>query len=34
MLDAVVHRKEMRAYISRALEFMSPGVSHQPSVAS
>jgi len=34
MLDAVVHRKEMKAYISRALEFMSPGVSHQPSVAS
>jgi acetyl-CoA carboxylase carboxyl transferase subunit beta len=34
MLDAVVHRKEMKAYISRALEFMSPGVSRQPSVAS
>jgi len=34
MLDAVVHRKEMKAYISLALEFMSPGVSHQPSVAS
>jgi len=34
MLDAVVHRKEMKAYISRALEFMSPGVSHHPSVAS
>ena len=24
MLDAVVHRKEMKAYISRALEFMTP----------
>jgi len=34
MLDAVVHRKEMKAYISRALEFMSPGVGHHPSVAS
>jgi acetyl-CoA carboxylase carboxyl transferase subunit beta len=34
MLDAVVHRKEMKAYISRALEFMSPGVSQQPSAAS
>jgi acetyl-CoA carboxylase carboxyl transferase subunit beta len=31
MLDAVVHRKEMKAYIARALEFMTPGVSHQPS---
>jgi acetyl-CoA carboxylase carboxyl transferase subunit beta len=27
MLDAVVHRKEMKAYISRALEFMTPAVS-------
>jgi acetyl-CoA carboxylase carboxyl transferase subunit beta len=26
MLDAVVHRKEMKAYISRALEFMTPGI--------
>ena len=26
MLDAVVHRKEMKAYISRALEFMTPRV--------
>jgi acetyl-CoA carboxylase carboxyl transferase subunit beta len=26
MLDAVVHRKEMKSYISRALEFMTPGV--------
>ena len=25
MLDAVVHRKEMKAYISRALDFMTPG---------
>jgi acetyl-CoA carboxylase carboxyl transferase subunit beta len=24
MLDAVVHRKEMKAYISRALDFMAP----------
>jgi len=31
MLDAVVHRKEMKAYITRALEFMTPAVSHQPS---
>jgi len=34
MLDAVVHRKEMKAYIARALEFMTPAVSHQPSAAS
>src|SRR5579864_1978770 len=27
MLDAVVHRKEMKAYISRALDFMTPAVS-------
>jgi acetyl-CoA carboxylase carboxyl transferase subunit beta len=25
MLDAVVHRKEMKAYIARALDFMTPG---------
>ena len=31
MLDAVVHRKEMKAYISRALEFMTPAISHQQS---
>ena len=31
MLDAVVHRKEMKAYIERALEFMTPGVSVQTS---
>ena len=34
MLDAVVHRKEMKAYIGRALDFMTPGVSGQESVAS
>ena len=34
MLDAVVHRKEMKAYISRALDFMSPAASYQPSAAS
>jgi len=32
MLDAVVHRKELKAYISRALDFMSPGL--QASAAS
>lgn len=26
MLDAVVHRKELKAYISRALDFMTPSV--------
>ena len=26
MLDAVVHRKELKAYISRALDFMTPAV--------
>ena len=31
MLDAVVHRKELKSYISRALEFMSSAVSHQRS---
>jgi len=31
MLDAVVHRKEMKAYIARALEFMTPAVSQQTS---
>jgi acetyl-CoA carboxylase carboxyl transferase subunit beta len=30
MLDAVVPRKELKAYISRALEFMTPG-SHEQS---
>ena len=34
MLDAVVHRKEMKAYIARALEFMTPSVSSQSSAAS
>ena len=34
MLDAVVHRKELKAYIARALEFMTPAVSHQPSAVS
>jgi acetyl-CoA carboxylase carboxyl transferase subunit beta len=34
MLDAVVHRKEMKTYIGRALDFMTPGVSGQESVAS
>ena len=33
MLDAVVHRKEMKAYIARALEFMTPAVS-LPSAVS
>jgi acetyl-CoA carboxylase carboxyl transferase subunit beta len=32
MLDAVVHRKELKAYIARALEFMTPMA--QPSAAS
>jgi acetyl-CoA carboxylase carboxyl transferase subunit beta len=31
MLDAVVHRKEMKAYIARALEFMTPASSQQSS---
>jgi acetyl-CoA carboxylase carboxyl transferase subunit beta len=34
MLDAVVHRKEIKAYISRALDFMTPGVDGQSSAAS
>jgi len=34
MLDAVVHRKEMKAYIARALEFMTASVSSQSSAAS
>ncbi len=33
MLDAVVHRKEIKAYISRALDFMTPAVD-QVSAAS
>jgi acetyl-CoA carboxylase carboxyl transferase subunit beta len=34
MLDAVIHRKEMKPYIARALEFMTPSVSAPRSVAS
>ena len=34
MLDAVVHRKEMKAYISRAIDFMTPAAGPQASVAS
>jgi acetyl-CoA carboxylase carboxyl transferase subunit beta len=34
MLDAVVSRKELKAYIARALDFMSPAVSSQPSAVS
>jgi len=34
MLDAVVHRKELKPYISRALDFMGTAVSHRPTVAS
>jgi acetyl-CoA carboxylase carboxyl transferase subunit beta len=35
MLDAVVHRKQLKAYIARALEFMdTPAVSSQPSAVS
>ena len=34
MLDAVVHRKEMKSYIARALDFMMPAVSGSGSVAS
>jgi acetyl-CoA carboxylase carboxyl transferase subunit beta len=34
MLDAVVHRKEMKPYIARALDFMMPTASLQSSAAS
>jgi acetyl-CoA carboxylase carboxyl transferase subunit beta len=34
MLDAVVPRKEMKAYIARALDFMSPALSPQKSAVS
>jgi acetyl-CoA carboxylase carboxyl transferase subunit beta len=34
MLDAVVHRKQMKPYIARALHFMTPAVSYQPSAVS
>jgi acetyl-CoA carboxylase carboxyl transferase subunit beta len=33
MLDAVVHRKEIKAYIARALEFMTPTEAVQGSAA-
>jgi acetyl-CoA carboxylase carboxyl transferase subunit beta len=28
MLDAVVHRRDMKSYIAKALEFMAPNGSH------
>ncbi|HVI07045.1 MAG TPA: acetyl-CoA carboxylase, carboxyltransferase subunit beta [Candidatus Binatia bacterium] len=31
MLDAVVHRKEIKPYIARALDFMGAGVKQQPA---
>jgi acetyl-CoA carboxylase beta subunit len=34
MLDAVVPRKELKAYIARALEFMSPASEDPSSAAS
>jgi hypothetical protein len=35
MLDAVVHRKEMKPYIARALDFMDEAaISRQPSAVS
>ena len=34
MLDAVVPRKELKAYIARALDFMTPGTSTQRSAVS
>jgi acetyl-CoA carboxylase carboxyl transferase subunit beta len=35
MLDAVVHRKELKPYIARALDFMDgAAISHQPSAVS
>ena len=35
MLDAVVHRKQLKPYIARVLDFMSgPAVSRQPSAVS
>ena len=34
MLDAVVHRKELKPYIARALDFMGTAVSHQSSAVS
>jgi acetyl-CoA carboxylase carboxyl transferase subunit beta len=34
MLDAVVHRKQLKPYIARALDFMSPAVGSQQSAVS
>jgi acetyl-CoA carboxylase carboxyl transferase subunit beta len=34
MLDAVVPRKQLKAYIARALDFMSPALNSQPSAVS
>jgi acetyl-CoA carboxylase carboxyl transferase subunit beta len=34
MLDAVVHRKELKPYIARALDFMGAAAGHQPSAIS
>ena len=34
MLDAVVDRKELKSYITRALDFMTPAGDRQPSAAS
>jgi acetyl-CoA carboxylase carboxyl transferase subunit beta len=33
MLDAVVHRKEIKAYLARGIDFMSPGVSAPQAAA-
>ena len=34
MLDAVVHRKQLKSYIARALDFMTAASSSQPSAVS
>jgi acetyl-CoA carboxylase carboxyl transferase subunit beta len=34
MLDAVVHRKQMKSYIARALDFMTPAPSSQQAAVS
>src|SRR5437667_3209281 len=34
MLDAVVHRKEMKTYISRAIDLLTPAITPQASTAS
>ena len=34
MLDAVVHRRELKPYISRALDFMTPSSGHQQRAIS